>query len=43
LQGNSNQGGDVLAARMREMTNAYNILVENLEGRDPSKDLGVDG
>jgi hypothetical protein len=30
-------------ARMREMRNAYKILVENLKERDHTKDLGVDG
>jgi hypothetical protein len=28
---------------MREMRNAYNVLVRNVKGRDNSEDLGVDG
>jgi hypothetical protein len=28
---------------MREKRTAYNILVENLKGRDHSEDLGVEG
>jgi hypothetical protein len=28
---------------MREMRNAYKILLENLKGRDHLGDLGVDG
>jgi len=31
------------AARMGEMRNAYKILVGNLEAKDHSEDLGVDG
>jgi hypothetical protein len=30
-------------ARMGETKNAYNILVENLKGRDYSEELNVDG
>jgi len=31
------------AARMGQMINAHNILVGNMMGRDPSKDLDVGG
>jgi hypothetical protein len=31
------------AALMGQMMNAYKILVENLKGRDHSKDMDVDG
>jgi hypothetical protein len=34
-------GGNV--ARMGEMKNAYELWPENLETRDHSEDLGVDG
>jgi hypothetical protein len=30
-------------ASMRSVRNAYNILVESLDGRDHLQDLGVDG
>jgi hypothetical protein len=30
-------------SRMREMENAFSILVGNLKGRDHSEDLAIDG